>query len=617
MLISSAQNPITLERLVMKKTFFTFVAVMIFALRFDAAGHAAVLDPSRTAEFQAVINQFMSQVYKGYFGRSCVSVRPELEAERSGSFKDTHYDNTPAGFRLSTDTLIDPKGMRKAQLAYLEKQGFLESAPNANGGLDYSMTWKGYAQSNGNGCLFIHGSRRKTVVSRIEDKTAENGASIHEVTARVLLDDIAPWAQGGEFNRLFPQHAAILQKDDLDPLVFDMTRGKAGMEILKTRRGTYHPPSAVKSRVMAKTADTISADQVRAAVESYVQTTLNATAAHKLCMKLPARNEVDQLNLANSGKHTSSDALFASFDIFNIPDRPRTELANKLRGTTWLRRMESLGLAKSKTLDNTEFGGAAALGGTRFEITGKVAERFSPELGNCYPLNTYQVDAIISFEQIVPPADYGGVVARISVRPVDDYAKRIISTFGHFSRVAAVGAPLTGTMKVNNGSLQVTHARVQLPKFQPGNTEPMVAARPQGADQAAARDAGIEVHSVRVYEGVVPGEKRPSAFKSHPEGTVTINIFPTPKPMGLFLTANEPVHWIIDLKDGARLARIITSSNNPQRVTFANSPGVSVARTSYTGQEERNPTAAERAFGIKPTTNSYQYKATSFDVGPP
>lgn len=613
----------------MTKTFCTCVAIMILAVRFDTTGHAAELDPRRAAEFQAVIDQFMSQVSKGYFGRSCVSVLPEPEAERSGSFKDTHYDNTPAGFRLSTDTLRDPKGMRKAQFAYLEKQGFFESASNASGGLDYSMTWKGYAQSSGNGCLFIHGIRRKTVISRIEDKTAENGATIHEVTARVLLDDIAPWAQGAEFNRLFPQHAAILQKDDFEPIVFDMTRGKTGMEILKTRRGTYHPPSAVKSRVSEKTAAPISTGQVRAAVESYVQTTLNATAAHKLCMKLPARNEVDQLNLANPGNHASPDALFASFDIFNIPDRPRTELADKLRGTTWLRRMESLGLAKSKTLDNTNFGGVAALGGTRFEITGKVAERFAPELGGCYPLNTYQVEAIISFDQIAPPANYGNVVARISVRPVDDDAKRIISTFGHFSRVAAVGVPLTGSMKMNNGSLQVTHARVQLPKFQPGNAESMVAARPgsaapvsaaappQDAGQTAAGDAGIEVHSVRVYEGVVPGEKRPRTPNAHSEGSVTINVFPTPKPMGLFLTAYEPVHWIIDLKAGARLARIITSGYHPQRVTFTNSPGVPVARTSYTGQEERNPSAAERAFGIKPTTTSYQYKATSFDVGPP
>ena len=604
--------------------------------------------------FQAALNQHMEQLPKGYFGRTCVSAAPDSQSERRGTFKDTHFDHTPVGFLVSTDVMFDPNGARRAQLPYLEKQGFLESKPNKKGGIDYSMTWKGYAATNGYSCFFIHSDEREAKVIKVERKRADKGIEFYEVTAGWLLKGIEPWAQGEEFGRLFPYH--VLGKIKPDRVIkYEMARGDRGFVILKVNDIEYQPPNFAQAALMAKMAGTLTPDQVRKAVASFVTEKLNASAENKLCLKLPGQDEVDQIILNDHKNDVDPNAPVAMFDVYHIPGRFRDDNAPKLRGYVRLRRLEALGLVHSRILNYSEFRGVAALGGVRFEVKKEAADKFAPNLRGCYALNSYRLEEIIRFDQFSPTGGSPGFIARVSVHPIDDDAMRAINEFGHFSRVAAVGAALIGGMTFKEGGLQVGRAQVRLPTFQPNVSEDMVPAITEGLvtprdtalensrqapdiqlrnsanssnlsgnSMSPRRDAnspamtsGIEVHSVRVYEGAVRNEALPRGFGEHPGRSVMVYVFPTTKPIGLFLTAYEPVNWVIELKPGARLARVVTSGYYQQRVTFMNSTNVPVATTTYSGREETNPSAAERAFGIKPTTTNYQYTGKSFDVGPP
>ncbi len=588
------------------------VTVILAVLAVAAPGYAATTpllaaDPSRPPmqKFVDAMDLYIEQQGRGFFTRYCVSLNPALVSERTGTFKDTFYDETPAGYRLSTETLNDPRGALRAQLDYLRNEGFLEGKPNAKGGIDYLLTWKGYAASNTNGCLFIHGHQSQSVIDSVEKKLGAEGSVSYEVSAAVVPKNAVPWAKKDSFNQLFPEHAALLQGAKPYFRKYEMALRDNVLQVVKVEGRDYRHSINAYGIEMAKQAGTITADRVKTAIQSYIDTSLGAGSRDSLCLRLPPRNEVDQV-VAESPRVGDRNIAPAALEFYHLPYRFTEDLALKWRGYTWLRRLETLDLVKAnRLLDATEFGGQIAVGGSRFELTRDGTAWFAQDLQGCRPLATYKLEEILDFDQPDPRGGTMRFIARLSITPVDEPAKRVINEFGHYARVLAAGVPLAGQMFFKEGRLQVTSAQVKLPKFLPASTEPAIPAYPQN----------IEVHAVSVNKGLTPlDSSRPGAGPS-PEGRVQVTVFPTAKPVGLFLTASAPVLWVVEAKPGARLARVITSGNSPQRVEYAKAKGIAVSTVPDTGISASS--GAERAFGIKPKSNQYLDTGIFFEVGLP
>lgn len=597
----------------------------------------------RAENFEAALNQYFSKRSgEGYYGRSCVSMNPDSASARTNTYKDTRIDYTPVGFRYSTGSAPDSRGNRKAQLEYMEKQGFFTSTANRDGGADYEMTWKGYAASNTNGCFFIQSAERVAKIIGFEKKRTDNGVDIYEVTASSPPKFAEPWTQAPEFREIFPQHAEILRQLNPNPLAYELARTATGFLVIAVGGKEYRPSVNENAALMLKMAGTLTAERVKKALEDYLVKTPNVANNNRVCLRLPGAAEVDAIGPVSQGSYTETPAAM-TFDIYNLPGRMAGDNSTRLRSYVLLRRFETLGMANSTPLNYSEFNGMAALGGMRFEVKKEVADRFSPARGGCYVPVTLQVEEIIRFDQFNETGRAAAFTARMSLKPVDDEAKRIIAEFGHLSRAVAVGIPMIGGLIFKEGELQVSHAQARFPEFQPdisdvtipaittGLTRPPASAmRPAAAPGSytlsepyrglgaaagnAATPGAIEVHSVRVYEGTLPNGVK-SGFRQHPEGTVTVQVWPSRSPVGIFLASYEPVNWVIQVRPGARVARVVTSGYHPQRVTFIGSPGAPVSIMPYTGDSGQSPVQATRAFGITPKSAQYVYTGKNFEVG--
>lgn len=79
-------------------------------------------------------------------------------------------------------------------------------------------------------------------------------------------------------------------------------------------------------------------------------------------------------------------------------------------------------------------------------------------------------------------------------------------------------------------------------------------------------NAEAELHFIGVYEGQYPPGVGHSG-KNHPQGTVTIFVKKSDKPIILALSSYESVNWNIVLEEGAELKEVITSGYYKQDIT--------------------------------------------------
>jgi hypothetical protein len=252
-------------------------------------------------------------------------------------------------------------------------------------------------------------------------------------------------------------------------------------------------------------------------------------------------------------------------------------------------------------------------------------------------------------------------VARLSAKPADDDARRVIEKFGHLARVAAVGVAMSGTLRYANSELQVEGAQANLPQFYPDTKDlslpvisvtpakpgapqpprggamqpPSAGAAPMAAPYPGMRAvpmqppsisavapmavpypgmrsaaAAMDVHAIGVYEGA-------SGAKG---STIIVNVRNSPRPVALFLSSYEEVHWMVTATSGTKVVRIVTSGYHPQRVTTQGVSGVEVLRAPYVPVNSRTPQpdlmrATLAQFGVQPVSTQYSYKGGTFEVG--
>lgn len=626
----------------MKKTLITLLVLAILGggsfggwwVAADRGLIAGKPNSPRAENFKAAIDHHLAQGARNFHSQPCVSApaAPALQGTPGGGFKDTRFDHTPAGFFASPDLRSDPGGSIKNRLAFLEKQGLLQSATNAGGGIEYTMTWRGFAASNGSGCFHVASAEREAKVIGFEKKRTENGVDIYEVTATALPQSVEAWAQTPEFKDLFPQQSGLLRQLNPDPVVYELARGDRGFTVISERGQPIRSASSEQAAITAKLIGQLTAERVKVAAQSWMARSSEHTAGNRLCLQLPGANEVDQITPDPRTTPPTAAATDLSFDLYNLVNRELREGDPRLRSYAFLRRLESLGIARSELLNFSEFNGAPAQGGVRFVLPRSFTERFAGGPRGCYVLGTLQVEEAIRFAPFSTGLPNPPFTARLALTPVDEDAKRIIAAFGHYSRVAEAGAVLSGVLNYKDGELQVGHAQLRLPAFHPdvsGLRLPAIQtglSRPPAAAGTGARGlinvpnaqsgslSNTAVHAIGVYEGRLPGGLRREAG-SHPEGVVNVTLHPGRDPAVLYLVAYEPVHWVVQLRPNARLARVITSGYHPQRVTVQGASGVPVVATPFRGEHSDPFNGALRVTGIKPTSAQHQHSGTAFDIG--
>ncbi|MBX3664462.1 MAG: hypothetical protein KF834_02135 [Burkholderiales bacterium] len=411
--------------------------------------------------FKATLDRYLAQTL-GYYSQPCVGM-PSTNPRSSG-FKDTRVDHTPVGFRVSLDARNDPVGNIKARLAYLEKQGFIQSRPNANGSHDYSMTWKGFAATNTNGCLNIASVEREAKVIGFEKVRADNDVEIYRVTASIVPKSVEPWAQTPEFRDIFSSYSRILR--DPDPVVYELARSDVGFVVLKEKGQPARTLRGEAAGITMRLVGTLTAERVKAVVQSYVARRQNHSSNTRVCMPQPRPAEVDRITPDRFDYKAIGDKSI-SLDIYNLPGRNASDNQAKMRGYALLRRFEALGLAKSEPLNHSEFNGKPVSGGVRFELNRELANKFSTAPSGCILLGVLQVEEIIRFSQFNYAAQPPRFVARMALKPVDDEARRIIAEFGNLSRISEVGVAMIGSLEYKDGELQVLQTEVRIPSFFP------------------------------------------------------------------------------------------------------------------------------------------------------
>jgi len=129
----------------------------------------------------------------------------------------------------------------------------------------------------------------------------------------------------------------------------------------------------------------------------------------------------------------------------------------------------------------------------------------------------------------------------------------------------------------------------------------------------------MDVYAIGVYEGAPAGGGAQGPGR-RVEGAVNVTINRGSRPVALYLSAYEPVHWILNVAPGTQLVRVVTSGYHPQRVTAMRATGVEVLRVPYTSVNSNSAqadltAATTRQFGMQPISAQYSYKGGVFEVG--
>ncbi len=646
----------------MKKTAVVLAALIVLAAAGAGAwwyaadrGYIAGKPNSpRPENFKAAIDRYLAGSAHIY-GQAQPCVQPGYYSRTPAGWPDLRFDMTPTGFRFTADAKSDPQGQLQGRFQALISPGFFE-ATTVDGTTVYTMTWKGYAASNGNGCFAVASAHREAKIIGFEPKRIENHVAIYEVTARAIPRTVEPWAQTESFKNLFATTGNLKQVLDPNPVTYELARTPTGFTVIN-ERGRQAPvrPAGEDGALTAKLAGAVTPNRVQKALEAYFART--GATQNRLCLRLPqAPGEADETGPGLTGygaaraypvpqpapvppgytplqgaapqgysalqPGTTGKQLPMFITFYNVQQRERYGGEGVLRGYELMRRLESLRLATSELVSVNNFNGIPAQGAVRFTLSETVTSSIGNAYDRCYPVGTLQLAEVLRADSFLEGTLRPRFVGRMALVPAGEHARRVIEKFGHLARVQAVGAYVQGTLRYADGELQVENAQVYVPNFAPDVSQvalPVIAvsAAPSTAARSAAAPGAIDLHAIGVYEGMLPGNAQ-RGFQQHPEGTVEVVVNRTPRPVVLFLSSYESVNWVIRTPSGTRIAQIVLSGYHPQRVSPPNLPGAQVIRIPYAGGQASPATlarAAQAQLGIPPLSAQYNYNGRAFEVG--
>jgi hypothetical protein len=445
--------------------------------------------------------------------------------QRQMGHPDTAFDWTPAGFLARADAESARMGMVNLarRLPLLAKHGLLEARKGEGGTQEYAMTWKGYLASNGNGCFHLTSGEREAKVLAAEKARVENGVEIYEVVARPLPKAVEPWAADPGFKEAFEGQNFRAQLEP-EPVTYELARGAAAFTVI----GEKSKPAAQQRlavtgdpAVLAKIAGPVTPERVKAALDAYLQ---RGMVRNQACVDLPAQGEADESTVYNYASQPGLPSAPVTITFYNLLERRDFALTNTLRGYETMRRLESLGMAKSELLGVADWQGRLAAGGVRYELTSAALGKLARGNPRCLPVGTLAPEAVLQVQQFTEMQPRPRFVVRARLKPDED-AKPLLEKFGHFARMVEPGAAMQGSLRYQEGQLQVEGLQVMQPRFFPDTSQvrlPIVEA-PQAAPARGAAPARAPIGVPgRAPSGVqiAPGQAPRPALQFQPPALI-------------------------------------------------------------------------------------------------
>jgi hypothetical protein len=224
--------------------------------------------------------------------------------------------------------------------------------------------------------------------------------------------------------------------------------------------------NAVRPEVLAKMAGGVTAERVRAALDTYLGSPQGAQQT-RVCLRLPDAHQVDEGNLDTFRYRVpgGEEPPAPSLTFYNLLSRAPYQGQEPLRGYVMMQKFEALGFATSEKLPGQSFRMSPAAGAVRFTLTPAFLARYGNE--RCYPIGTAQVEELTSFEPLTETNLTPPFVARVKIKPFDEEAAKIVAAFPHFARMQEVGGVLRGMLQYQDNDLRVVNLNPQFPMFHP------------------------------------------------------------------------------------------------------------------------------------------------------
>ena len=424
----------------------------------------------RPENFKAALDAHLKRSNSPH-NRPCAPVNAQRPQDGMGP-KDVRWDWSPASFRAVLDPRRPSYDRPERRFAYLAKQGFFTEKALADGTTEYLLTWKGMAASTGQSCFAMASSDRAAEVLSFTKKRTENGIDIYEVVARVQLTNVEPWAKAPEFLEAFGKQQ-FQRYFEPQPVAYELARGEQGFEVIaeQGRPAQARMGGAVQPALLAKLAGGVTAERVKAALETWAAG--QGAAQMRICLRPPEQHEADEVTQpqrAYGVMGAMAAAESPTYTYYNLLMRPQHN-ANPLRGYLILRKFETLGFARSELLPASDFRGQPAAGAVKFTLLPAFLDRFAPNRERCWPVGTAQVAEVVKFDPIGESSLTPQFIARASIKPWDEEAKKVIEAFPHLQRAQEVGGVIRGSLQYYDNELRVTSGHAQFPMYHPDAAE--------------------------------------------------------------------------------------------------------------------------------------------------
>lgn len=411
----------------------------------------------RPENFKRALDQYLPHTVEPR-ERLCANIGYATGHARTLSFPDTQFYFSPPTYLARVGPETSPR-LRK-RLEHFAKHGYLKAAQGDGGLPEFTMTWKGFAASNGAGCLFLAGTERQaTVLSHKRARVERDGEEIYEVVVKHAPVALEAWVADPDFRNLF-ENDGISYKSEIDPVpaVFELARRKEGFRVLGEQAvaGRRSVPKAASD---APPVSGVEPKRLLGLIEAYIargQGTRNYA-----CLNALAEGSDETTYEAPPAPGHTGPVKTVTF--YNFPDRSGEALRPVLLGYEKMRRLESLGLATSRLLAVGEFGRRVAAGGVRFELSPALHELAVPARG-CIAIGTVHAEEILVAEKFSAAVAQPRFWARMRLKTMAG-REAVAAKFGHVARMQDPGFPVWGTLEQSGSELQVTSLSYYFPEF--------------------------------------------------------------------------------------------------------------------------------------------------------
>lgn len=428
----------------------------------------------RPENFKRALDRYLAHL-RDPEKRACLSVGYPDRWSSATSFPDTRFAFTPAAYRARLGPETAPPVRERIEL--FARHGYLQARPAGEGSTEYHMTWKGFAASNGAGCFYLADVERDVrIVSFRRARVEKGGEEIWEVIAQPFPKRLEPWASDPAFRASIRRDESIFASvpdaaarrifrgqferfsEEIEPaaVAYELARRPQGFRVLgeKAAAGQQPVPGPASD---APPIAPVEPARVLALAEAYIA-------------KGPGARDSYCMSVVEGADETFRDRAAATeqpadVTYYNLPGRGGEALRRSLAGYETLRRLESLGLARSELLPATNLWRQPTAGGVRYELGPALKALFAPGRTACIQVGSLHLEEVVAAQQFSATVSRPRFFARMRLK-VPAGGEALAAKFGHLARMQDPGFPVQGMLQLSAGTMEVASLSYYFPQFQ-------------------------------------------------------------------------------------------------------------------------------------------------------